>query len=174
MVDLSLAVLRNGEESERNRPETSKSTRNEMISFKLRVRSRHERVETREREGATRDSPDRLVLLGLHVSSREESVLPDLNLPSGDLLDGEHRETDLERPGVHDLGDVLSGRLADSVPQITSISVAEGLLLEVDRNSLDEDVLSDLQERGEHETTSAESAKETTRRESRKGTTNDG
>jgi len=136
VVDLSFAILGDGQESERNGPGHFKGEGRELVSSRKKFRERK-----------AKNSPDGLVLLRLHVSSRKESILPDLDLSSSDLLDGENRETDPERPGIHDLGDVLARSLADSVPKISRISIPEGLLLEVDRNTLDEDILSDLRER---------------------------
>lgn len=52
------------------------------------------------------DGPDCLVLLLLDVAGGEESVLSNRDLSALDLLDGQHRETDVERPGSHDLVDV--------------------------------------------------------------------
>ena len=52
------------------------------------------------------DGPDCLVLLLLDIPGGEESILSNRDLSSLDLLDGENRESDVERPGGHDLVDI--------------------------------------------------------------------
>ncbi len=86
--------------------------------------------------------PERLVLLGAGVTSGEETVLLDLKAISL-LGNSENGETLLQDPVLHDGSNVAARRLADTVPEILGDGVGVEVLLEVDGNTLEEDILTD-------------------------------
>jgi len=96
-----------------------------------------------------RDVPQRLVLLGLDVSSVQEPILGDLDaLATVDLFDADHGESDVQDPLVHDPRHVDTGSLGDTSPEILGRCVAVQVLFQVDRHALEELVLTD--DGGEH------------------------
>lgn len=84
--------------------------------------------------------PEGLILLRLDVTGCQETVLSDCDL-STILLDGNHRETNLESPVLHNGSNVKAGSLGDTIPEVLGDRVSEESLLEVDGDTLEEGLL---------------------------------
>ena len=93
---------------------------------------------------AEEDREDDLVLLGLDVTGTKETVLLDLDGLLVLLGNGNDGVTDVLGPHIHNLLDALSAGIAKSSPEITSLSVAVGVLLEVTADTLQEDILTEV------------------------------
>ena len=94
---------------------------------------------------AKHNGEESLVLLGTNVTSTEETVLLEVNRRLLLVLsDADNGETDVLGPDVHDSFDGLATGITQSSPEITSLGVTIGMLLDVVANTLEEHILAEV------------------------------